>query len=143
LLLPGMDVVSVTGDGESGLEKLGCPPLELDGLDCEGVGCEVGAGAVAATGDMILPIFASFVLRVEFDDVRPWLVCGLDVFLIIVADLERLPEMKLPSKEERSTIGSPSSDIAWSGDSARLFGLEAGESPSGFSTISVDAFEDG
>lgn len=120
--------------GVSGLEKL-VLPLGV-------VGQVTFSSAGAGTGAMILPMFASLVLRVEFVAWRPLLIRGGDGFLMIVADLERLRWTKLPSKEDRSTIGSPSFEIGLSGDSSSLLRLEVGESPSGFSSTSSDASED-
>ncbi len=37
---------------------------------------------------------------------------------------------------------APSSETAWPGESGSLFRLEAGESPSGFSNASMEAFKD-
>ena len=118
--------------GVSGLEKLVWP------FGLVGHGTGIGAGVCA--GAMVLPIFASLPLRVEFALVRPLLFRGVETLCMIVADLERLPETKLPSKEDRSIPGSPSSEKASSGESRSLLRLEDGESPSGFSRASIEAF---
>ena len=125
----------------SGLEKLGLP----FGLVDHGAGTGAGAGleAGASAGTIVLPMLASLPLRIEIVVSRPLLVDADGTFLIIVADLERLLWTKLPSKDDRSTIGSSSSsETAWAGDSGKLFRLEPGESPSGFSKASFGASED-
>lgn len=133
----GIEMLIFPDCGVRGREKLVLPLGLVDHVTLS----SAGPGA----GDMIRPMFASLALRVEFVACRPLLVFvrgGVVVPPMIVADLERLPWMKLPSKEDRSTIGSPLLEMGLSGDSWRRLRLEDGESPSGFSRTSCDAFED-
>lgn len=132
----GIEVLIFPDCGVRGREKLVLPLGLVDHVTLSSAG--------PGTGDMIRPMFASLALRIEFVAWRLLLgfVRGGVVVPMIVTDLERLPWMKLPSKEDRSIMGSPLLEMGLSGDSWRRLRLEDGESPSGFSRTSCDAFED-
>ena len=95
-------------------------------------------GAAVEAGVMVLPMLASLPLRLVLGMAGSSLVEDGRVFFIIVADLDRLLWTKLPSKEDKSTIGALLSSKFSALESGALLCDDVGESLKGFSTGSVE-----